>query len=54
MKNYGNSFNAESAGPVTVGRRSLWKSAREFYPGGAYLAVSETYPVGKTIPAGHP
>lgn len=54
MKNYGNSFNAESAGPVSVGRRSLWKSAREFYPGGAYLAVSETYPAGTTIPAGTP
>lgn len=54
MKNYGNSFNAESAGPVSVGRRSLWKSAREFYPGGAYLAVSETYPVGTTISAGTP
>jgi len=54
MKNYGNSFNAESAGPVSIGRRSLWKSAREFYPGGAYIAVSETYPVGTTIPAGTP
>lgn len=54
MNNYGNSFNAESAGPVSVGRRSLWKSAREFYPGGAYLAVSKAYPVGMTIPAGTP
>ena len=54
MKNYGNSFNAETAGPVSVGRLSLWKSAREFYPGGAYLAVSDEYPAGTTIPAGTP
>lgn len=54
MKNYGNSFNAESAGPVSVGRLSLWKSAREFYPGGAFIAPSDTYPAGTTIPAGTP
>lgn len=56
MKNYGNSFNAESAGPVSIGRRSLWKSAREFYPGGAYWKVSEEEGItpGSTIPAGMP
>lgn len=54
MKNYGNSFNAETSGPVSVGIRSLWKSAREFYPGGAYLAPSDEYPAGTTIPAGTP
>lgn len=54
MKNYGNSFNAESAGPVSVGRLSLWKSAREFYPGGATIIPTDTYPVGTLIPAGTP
>lgn len=54
MKNYGNSFNAESAGPANVGRLSLWKSAREFYPGGAYVVPSDDFPVGSTIPAGTP
>ena len=51
MKNYGNTFNAEAVEPVGVERIVVWKSVREFFPGGAYLAPSDTYPVGTRIPA---
>lgn len=51
MKNYGNSFNAEAVNPVGAERITVWKSVREIFPGGAYLAPSETYPVGTRIPA---
>ncbi len=51
MKNYGNTFNEEVVNPVGAERITVWKSAREFFPGGAYLAPSETYAVGTRISA---
>lgn len=51
MKNYGNTFNSAAVSPVGAERITVWKSVREFFPGGAYLAPSETYPVGSRIPA---
>ncbi|MCM1216519.1 MAG: hypothetical protein NC209_03900 [Alistipes sp.] len=51
MKDYGNTFNAEKVDAMSVERITVWKSAREFFPGGAYLAPSDDYPVGTRIPA---
>lgn len=51
MKNYGNTFNEEVVNPVGAERITVWKSVREFFPGGAHLAPSETYPAGTRIPA---
>lgn len=52
-ENYGNSFNSSKV-DTDFGRVSIWIMADEFLPVGAYLAVSETYPVGTKIPAGTP
>lgn len=54
MQNYGGTFNAENGQPVSAGRIKLWHDVTEIFPGGAYLAPSEAYPVGKVIPAGTP
>lgn len=53
-QNYGNTFNSGSEDLGTLGRVSLWPLVDEFYPVGAVVAVSETYPVGTKIPAGTP
>lgn len=55
MKDYGNTFNATKVDPISVERMSVWKSAREFFPGGAAFdkpTSSET--LGTIIPAGTP
>lgn len=54
MQNYGGTFNAENGEQVSVGRITLWHDVTEIFPGGAYIAPSETYPVGKVFPAGTP
>lgn len=54
MQNYGGTFNAENGQQVSVGRIKVWHDVTEEFPGGAYLAPSEAYPVGKVIPAGTP
>lgn len=54
MQNYGGTFNAENGQQVSVGRIKVWHDVTETYPGGATLLPSETYPVGKVIPAGTP
>jgi hypothetical protein len=52
MKNYGNSFTEKEFDPVGAERINVWDSVEEFYPVGAVLAVSDTYPEGTKIPAG--
>lgn len=52
-ENYGNSFNSSRV-DTDFGRVPIWIVVDEFLPVGAYLAVSETYPVGTKIPAGTP
>lgn len=64
--NYGNSFNSYEGENVGVERISVWKSVREFFPGGACLKPSEYtngtgnlnagtgLKVGDIVPAGTP
>lgn len=68
--NYGNSFNTYDGENVGVQRIAIWKSAREFFPGGASLkpadyksSISKIYgydgqiikgEVGEIVPAGTP
>lgn len=65
--NYGNSFNSYEGENVGVQRISVWKSVREFFPGGACLKpedysganaaiveVGRSAKVGDIVPAGTP
>lgn len=52
-ENYGNSFNSSRV-DTDFGRVPIWIVVDEFLPVGAYLAVSDSYPVGTKIPAGTP
>lgn len=65
--NYGNSFNSYEGENVGVQRISVWKSVREFFPGGAVLTPSDYSSfkgawsnlglkgeVGEIVPAGTP
>lgn len=54
MQNYGGTFNAENGEQVSAGRIKQWHDVTETFPGGAYLAPSDTYPAGTVIPAGTP
>lgn len=51
---YGNTFNSGREDLGKLGRVSLWPIVDEFFPVGAVVAVSDTYPVGTKIPAGTP
>ena len=52
-ENYGNSFGSSKV-DTDFGRVPIWIMVDEFLPVGAYVAVSEIYPVGTKIPAGTP
>lgn len=64
--NYGNSFSSYEGENVGVERISIWKSAREFFPGGAAVKAEDYSTIGLTgafmpivagqtiIPAGTP
>lgn len=54
IENYGGTFHASESEQVSFGRVKLWHDVEEAFPGGAYLAPSETYPVGAIIPGGTP
>ena len=54
IENYGGTFHNAESENVGFGRITLWHDVEETYPGGAYLAPSETYPVGTVIPGGTP
>lgn len=54
MPNYGNSFGIKVNDPVELNRIVVWQEIDEYYPVGATLKVSETYPAGSVIPAGTP
>lgn len=54
IENYGGTFHASQSEQVSFGRITLWHDVEETFPGGAYLAPSETYPVGTVIPGGTP
>lgn len=54
MTNYGQSFGNKIGEAVGVERVALWLSTNEFYPVGAVLKKSATYPEGTRIPAGTP
>lgn len=47
--NYGNSFNSYEGENVGVERISVWKSVREFFPGGAVLAAEDYEAAGRNI-----
>lgn len=48
MKRYGNTFNSFKTEDVGVQRITVWKSAREFFPSGAFLAPADYGSVGLT------
>ena len=50
IENYGGTFHSAESEEVGFGRVTLWHEVEETYPGGAYLAPSETYPVGTVFP----
>lgn len=62
--NYGNSFSSFEGENVGVERISVWKSVREFFPGGAVLTAEEynssfvgnpdSIKPGNIVPAGTP
>lgn len=54
MANYGNSIGASKTSAVSVERINVWSKTYEFFPGGAVLAKSDTYPTGSIIYAGTP
>lgn len=54
MQNYGQSFGNVVGTAVGLERVALWLNADEFYPVGAVLKKSTTYPEGTRIPAGTP
>lgn len=54
MSNYGNSFGPRFWPTAGAERINVWDRTEEFFPGGALLKASDTYPEGTVIPAGTP
>ena len=61
MKHYGNTFNSWQKDATPVDRVAVWKSAREFYPSGAFLGPDgysasglTPHEAGSIVPAGTP
>lgn len=54
MANYGNSFGIKENEAVKLNRITVWDRIEDFYPVGAVLKKSTTYPEGTVIPAGTP